>query len=201
MKEQWKWNRADLLHNSVIHRGRALLNYEGEVQESLDKPLTFEAVNKPNVRPFNPVSKPEIRDTLPKGDPTMFNLSQKKSSTMKLYSWKTDQRELMVIKNKWDFLSESRQKRRNIKRKERNAKSRRKATENKSKLPNVTIDDQFYCPSSFNKTEVHRCVRSFSSPLQCKLFFLSHKHLHWQQHMGTCCLKFHVLQTKQSCLN
>jgi len=142
LKEQWKFNRPDLLPNSLIHRGRALLNYQGDEDSSnLDKPLVFgPAVNK-----FHD------RQTVTKVDPSMLSGSQKKPSPLK--SRNAERRDLMVIKNKWDFLGDSRQKRRNVKRKERNPKSRRKI---ESKQQNVTLDDQFYCPSYFNKTEATR---------------------------------------------
>lgn len=142
LKEQWKLNRPDLLPSSMIHHGRALLNYQGDEDGSnIDKPLVFgPAVNK-----FHD------RQTVAKVDPSMLNTSQKKSSPLK--SRNAERRDLMVIKNKWDFLGDSRQKRRNLKRKERNLKSRRKI---ESKQQNGTLDDQFYCPSYFNKTEATR---------------------------------------------
>ncbi|XP_020618078.1 cyclic AMP-dependent transcription factor ATF-6 alpha-like [Orbicella faveolata] len=126
----------------MIHHGRALLNYQGDEDGSnIDKPLVFgPAVNK-----FHD------RQTVAKVDPSMLNTSQKKSSPLK--SRNAERRDLMVIKNKWDFLGDSRQKRRNLKRKERNLKSRRKI---ESKQQNGTLDDQFYCPSYFNKTEATR---------------------------------------------
>lgn len=127
----------------MIHHGRALLNYQGEEDGSnLDKPLVFgPAVNK-----FH------NRQTVTKVDPSMLNTSQKKPSPFK--SGNAERRDLMVIKNKWDFLGgDSRQKRRNVKRKERNPKSRRKI---EIKQQNGTLDDQFYCPSYFNKTEATR---------------------------------------------
>lgn len=145
MKEQWKLNQPDLLPSSVIHHGRALLNYQGDEDGSnIDKPLVFgPAVNQ--FRDRQPVAT--------KVDPSMLNSSQKKPSPLK--SRNAERRDLMVIKNKWDFLSDSRQKRRNVKRKERNPKSRRKIA---SKQQNGTLDDQFYCPSYFNKTEATRYV-------------------------------------------
>ena len=126
----------------MIHHGRALLNYQGEEDGSnLDKPLVFgPAVNK-----FHD------RQTVAKVDPSMLNTSQKKPSPLK--SRNAERRDLMVIKNKWDFLGDSRQKRRNVKRKERNLKSRRKI---ETKQQNGTLDDQFYCPSYLNKTEATR---------------------------------------------
>ena len=142
MKEQWKFNRGDLLPNSVIHHGRALLNYQGDDEGSnLDKPLVFGPVSQ--LRGRQPVAKAT--------DPSMLNASQRKTLIFK--SRNTERRDLMVIRNKWDFLSDPKQKRRNAKRKERNSKSRRKV---ESKRQNATIDEQFYCPSSFNKTEVNR---------------------------------------------
>ena len=85
----------------------------------------------------------------------MLNTSHKKSSLLK--SRNAERKDLMVIRNKWDFLAESMQKRRNLKRKERNPKSRRKIAE---KQHNATLDeDQFYCPSNLNKTEVNRLVK------------------------------------------
>ncbi|XP_078357716.1 cyclic AMP-dependent transcription factor ATF-6 alpha-like isoform X2 [Oculina patagonica] len=142
VKEQWKLNRPDLLPSSAIRHGRALLNYQGEEDASnIDKPLVFgPAVNQ--FRDRQPVAKV---------DRSMLNTSQKKPSPLK--SRNTGRRDLMVIKNKWDFLSDSRQKRRNIKRKERNPKSRRKI---EIKQKNETLDEQFYCPSYFNKTEATR---------------------------------------------
>ena len=142
LKEQWKLNRQDLLPSSMIRHGRALLNYQGDEDGSnIDKPLVFgPAVNK-----FHD------RQTVDKVDPGMLNTSQKKSSSLK--SRNAERRDLMVIKNKWDFLGDSRQKRRNVKRKERNPKSRSKIG---SKQQNGTLDDQFYCPSYFNKTEATR---------------------------------------------
>lgn len=126
----------------MIHHGRALLNYQGEEEPSdIDKPLVFgPAVNK--FRDRQPVAKV---------DPSMLNTSQKKLSTLR--SRNMERRDLMVIKNKWDFLGDSRQKRRNVKRKERNPKTRRKF---EKKQQNVTIDEQSYCPSDFNKTEATR---------------------------------------------
>ena len=126
----------------MIHHGRALLNYQGEEDGSnLDKPLVFgPAVNK-----FHD------RQTVAKVDPSMLNTSQKKP--LPLRRGNADRRDLMVIKNKWDFLGDSRQKRRNVKRKERNPKTRRKI---EIKQQNGTLDDQFYCPSYFNKTEATR---------------------------------------------
>jgi len=142
LKEQWKFNRGDLLPSSVIHHGRALLNYQGDDEgNNLDKPLVFGPVNQVNDR--QPVTKAT--------DPTLLNVSQKKKPPF--WSRNADRRDLMVIKNKWDFLSDSKQERRNAKRKERNSKSRRKI---ESKRQNATLDEQFYCPSSFNKTEVNR---------------------------------------------
>lgn len=142
MKEQWKFNRGDLLPSSVIHHGRALLNYQGDDEgNNLDKPLVFGPVNQVNDR--QPVTKAT--------DPSLLNVSQKKKPPF--WSRNADRRDLMVIKNKWDFLSDSKQERRNAKRRERNSKSRRKI---ESKRQNATLDEQFYCPSSFNKTEVNR---------------------------------------------
>ena len=143
LKEQWKFNRGDLLPNSVIHHGRALLNYQGDDLEGndLDKPLVFGPVNQ--LRKRQPVAKAT--------DPSMLNASQRKASPLKSRSM--ERKDLMVIKNKWDFLSDSKHKRRNSRRKERNSKSRRKVA---SKRQNTTLDEQFYCPSSFNKTEVSR---------------------------------------------
>lgn len=160
MKEQWKLNRADLLPSSVIHHGRALLNYQGEEDGSnIDKPLVFgPAVNRLSNR--QPVAKV---------DPSMLNTSQKKPSPLK--SRNTERRDLMVIKNKWDFLGDSRQKRRNIKRKERNPKSRRKF---ESKQQNETIDEQFYCPSYFNKTEATRYVYLTKISLQESIKLVPH---------------------------
>lgn len=142
LKEQWKFNRPDLLPSSVIHHGRALLNYQGDEDGSnIDKPLVFGPV----------VNKFHDRQTVDKVDPSVLNTSQKKSSPLK--SRDAERRDLMVIKNKWDFLGDSRQKRRQVKRKERNPKSRRKIGINPQ---NGTLDDQFYCPSYFNKTEATR---------------------------------------------
>ena len=143
LKEQWKFSRGDLLQNSVIRHGRALLNYQADESEEndLDKPLVFGPVNQLQDR--QPVAKAT--------DPDMLNASQRKTSTFKSRS--VERKDLMVIKNKWDFLSDSKHKRRNSKRKERNSKSRRKVG---SKQQNTTLDEQFYCPSSFNKTEVNR---------------------------------------------
>ncbi|RMX39219.1 hypothetical protein pdam_00016189 [Pocillopora damicornis] len=142
LKEQWKFNKADLLPGSVVRHGRALLNYQGDGDGSdLDKPLVF-----------SPVNKRRGRQPFAKADPSMLNTSHKKSSLLK--SRNAERKDLMVIRNKWDFLADSRQKRRNLKRKERNPKSRRKIAE---KQHNATLDeDQFYCPSNLNKTEVNR---------------------------------------------
>ena len=144
LKEQWKFNKADLLPGSVVRHGRALLNYQGDGDGSdLDKPLVF-----------SPVNKRRGRQPFAKADPSMLNTSHKKSSLLK--SRNAERKDLMVIRNKWDFLADSRQKRRNLKRKERNPKSRRKIAE---KQNNATLDeDQFYCPSNLNKTEVNRLV-------------------------------------------
>lgn len=143
LKEQWKFNRGDLLPSSMIHHGRALLNYQGVDEGSdLDKPLVFGPVN--HLRDRQPVAKAV--------NPSMLNTSQRKGSPF-IKSRSTERRDLMVIKNKWDFLNDPKQKRRNIKKKARNAKSRQKI---ESKRQNVTLDEQFYCPSSFNKTEVTR---------------------------------------------
>ena len=161
MKEQWKFNRADLLPGSVIHHGRALLNYQGDddtsISSNLDKLLVFGPVN-------------QLGDSQPvtKVDPSMLNASQKKPLPLKTRN--AERRDLMVIRNKWDFLGDSRQKKRNVKRKERNPirpKSRRKI---ESKQQNVTLDDQFYCPSSFNKTEVTRYRNKIS--LQKNILFI-----------------------------
>lgn len=121
----------------MIHHGRALLNYQGDDERTdLDKPLVFGPV----------------RQTVAKAaDPSMLNTSQKKSSLFK--SINTERRDLMVIKNKWDFLNDPRQRRRIGKNKRRNTKSRQKI---ESKRRNGTLDDQFYCPTSFNRTEVTR---------------------------------------------
>lgn len=126
----------------MIHHGRALLNYQGDDERTdLDKPLVF-----------GPVNHLLNRQTVAKAaDPSMLNTSQKKSSLFKGIN--SERRDLMVIKNKWDFLSDPRQKRRNIKNKRRNSKTRQKI---ESKQRNGTLDDQFYCPTSFNKTEVTR---------------------------------------------
>ena len=142
LKEQWKLNRGDLIPSSMIHHGRALLNYQGDDERTdLDKPLVF-----------GPVKHPLNRQTVAKAaDPSMLNTSQKKSSLFK--SINTERRDLMVIKNKWDFLNDPRQRRRIGKNKRRNSKSRQKI---ESKRRNGTLDDQFYCPTSFNRTEVTR---------------------------------------------
>ena len=141
LKDQWKLNKADLLPSSVVRHGRALLNYQGDEDGSdLDKPLVF-----------GPVNQRHDRQPFAKADPSMLNTSEKKMSLLR--SRNVERKDLMVIRNKWDFLSDSRQKRRNLKRKERNSKSRRKIAE---KRQNGTLDDQFYCPSFFNKTEVNR---------------------------------------------
>lgn len=141
MKEQWKFNRGDLLPNSVIHHGRALLNYRGDDGNDLNKPLVFGPVNQLHDR--QPVAKAS--------DPNMLNTSQRKTSFWKSRS--SERKDLMIIKNKWDFLSDSRYKKRNSKRKQRISKARRKIETNQQ---NATLDEQFYCPSSFNKTEANR---------------------------------------------
>lgn len=137
LKEQWKLNRGDLIPSSMIHHGRALLNYQGDDERTdLDKPLVF---------------GPGRQTVAKAADPSMLNTSQKKSSLFK--SINTERRDLMVIKNKWDFLNDPRQRRRISKNKRRNSKSRQKI---ESKRRNGTLDDQFYCPTSFNRTEVTR---------------------------------------------
>ena len=153
LKEQWKFNKADLLPGSVVRHGRALLNYQGDGDGSdLDKPLVF-----------SPVNKRRGRQPFAKADPSMLNTSHKKSSLLK--SRNAERKDLMVIRNKWDFLADSRQKRRNLKRKERNPKSRRKIAE---KQHNATLDeDQFYCPSNLNKTEVNRLVNCIDALMHC----------------------------------
>lgn len=153
LKEQWKLNRGDLIPSSMIHHGRALLNYQGDDERTdLDKPLVFGPV----------------RQTVAKAaDPSMLNTSQKKSSLFK--SINTERRDLMVIKNKWDFLNDPRQRRRISKNKRRNSKSRQKI---ESKQRNGTLDDQFYCPTSFNKTEVTR-YSCCPCPKLIIFFFLS----------------------------
>ncbi|PFX27867.1 cyclic AMP-dependent transcription factor ATF-6 beta-like isoform X1 [Stylophora pistillata] len=142
LKEQWKFNKADLLPGSVVRHGRALLNYQGDGDVSdIDKPIAFS--------PFN---QRRERKPFAKAHPSMLNTSHKKSSLLK--SRNVERKDLMVIRNKWDFLGDSRQKRRNTKRNERNPKLRRKIAE---KQHNATLDDdQFYCPSNLNKTEVNR---------------------------------------------
>ena len=127
----------------MIHHGRALLNYQGDDERTdLDKPLVFGPVNNHLLN----------RQSAAKAaDPSMLNTSQKKSSLFK--SINTERRDLMVIKNKWDFLNDPRQRRRISKNKRRNSKSRQKI---ESKRRNGTLDDQFYCPTSFNRTEVTR---------------------------------------------
>ena len=131
-----------MLPNSVIHHGRALLNYQGDDDgNDIDKPLVFGPVNQ--LRDRQPVAKTS--------DLNMLNTSQRKTSFLK--SRISERKDLMVIKNKWDFLSDSKHKKRNYKRKQMNSKTRRKIETNQQ---NATLDEQFYCPSSFNKTEANR---------------------------------------------
>lgn len=144
LKEQWRFNRGDFLHDSVVHRGRALLNYQGSSDEAndLEKPMMSSA---PVSRGYD--SKSVIKATHPR----MLNTSQKNTHPLKAKS--AERKDLMVIRNKWDFLGDSKHKKRNSRRKDRKSKSRRKF---ERKQQNSTLDEQFYCPSSFNKTEVNR---------------------------------------------
>ena len=149
LKEQWRFNRGDFLHDSVVHRGRALLNYQGSSDEAndLEKPMMSSA---PVSRGYD--SKSVIKATHPR----MLNTSQKNTHPLKAKS--AERKDLMVIRNKWDFLGDSKHKKRNSRRKDRKSKSRRKF---ERKQQNSTLDEQFYCPSSFNKTEVNRYVIVF----------------------------------------
>lgn len=141
VKEQWKVNRGVLLTDSVVHHGRALLNYQGRDERSdIDKPLVFGTINPRHDR----------QSVTKETDISMPSTSRKKTLSFK---GKISQRkDLMVVKNKWDFLGDSKHNPRNSKR--RGKKSRRKIE--RKQINNSTLDEQYYCPSWFNKTEVNR---------------------------------------------
>lgn len=141
MKEQWKVNRGVLLTDSVVHHGRALLNYQGRDERSdIDKPLVFGTINPRHDR----------QSVTKETDISMPSTSRKKTLSFK---GKISQRkDLIVVKNKWDFLGDSKHNPRNSKR--RGKKSRRKIE--RKQINNSTLDEQYYCPSWFNKTEVNR---------------------------------------------
>jgi len=143
LKEQWKVNRGVLLPDSVVHHGRALLNYQGGDERSdIDKPLVFGTVNQRHDR----------QSVTKETDISMPSTLRKK--TLPFKGRNSQRKDLMVVKNKWDFLGDSKHNPRNSKRKGKKSKSRRKFE--RKQINNSTLDEQYYCPSWFNKTEVNR---------------------------------------------
>lgn len=143
LKEQWKVNRGVLLPDSVVHHGRALLNYQGGDERSdIDKPLVFGNVDHGH----------DKQSVTKETDTSMLITSRRKPLPFKGKS--TQRKDLMVVKNKWDLLGDSKHIPRNSKRKGKRSKSRGKIK--RKETNNSTLDEQYYCPSSFNKTEVNR---------------------------------------------